>query len=299
MAERLNIGGQAVIEGVMMRSQNWIATAVRKPSGEIVYRKTKISDKISKMGKIPFIRGTISLFEALVVGIKELTFSANEADDTEEELSQTQAVLTTIASLALGIGLFIVVPSMISGLIFKTNKLGSNLSEAALRLSFFVFYIWVIAFSKDVKRVYEYHGAEHKSIAAYEHFSDLKPEEAQKYTTLHPRCGTSFLLTVMLIAILVFSSVDVFIPTPNSQVYRILQRSGLRILLMPIIAGISYELQRYSSKHLNNKFVKLLISPGLALQKITTREPDLKQLEVAIVAIKVALNEEVLNAREI
>jgi len=299
MAERLNIGGQAVIEGVMMRSQNWIATAVRKPSGEIVYRKTKISDKISKMGKIPFIRGTISLFEALVVGIKELTFSANEADDTEEELSQTQAVLTTIASLALGIGLFIVVPSMISGLIFKTNKLGSNLSEAALRLSFFVFYIWVIAFSKDVKRVYEYHGAEHKSIAAYEHFSDLKPEEAQKYTTLHPRCGTSFLLTVMLIAILGFSSVDVFIPTPNSQVYRILQRSGLRILLMPIIAGISYELQRYSSKHLNNKFVKLLISPGLALQKITTREPDLKQLEVAIVAIKVALNEEVLNAREI
>jgi len=299
MAERLNIGGQAVIEGVMMRSQKWIATAVRKPSGEIVYRKTKLSDKMSKIGKIPFIRGTVSLFEALVVGIKELTFSANEAEEEGEELSQSQAILTTIISLALGIGLFIVVPSLISGLVFKNNKLGSNLLEAILRLSFFIFYIWIITFSKDVKRVYEYHGAEHKSIAAYEHFADLKPETAKRYTTLHPRCGTSFLLTVMLIAILVFSLVDIFVPTPTSQLYRILQRSGLRILLMPIIAGISYELQRYSSKHLNNKFIKLLVSPGLALQKITTREPDLEQLEVAIVAIKAALDEEVSNAREI
>lgn len=299
MGERLNIGGQAVIEGVMMRSHDYIATAVRKPSGEIVYRRSKLSSKITKIGKIPFIRGSVSLFEALVTGIKELTFSANEAEEEGEELSQNQAILTTIFSLALGIGLFIVLPSILSGLLFKNNKLFSNLFEAFLRLSFFIFYIWVITFSNDVKRVYEYHGAEHKSIAAYEHFADLKPETAKRYTKLHPRCGTSFLLTVMLIAIVVFSLVDVFVPTPTTQLYRILQRVGLRVCLMPLIAGISYELQRYSSKHLNNKFIKFLVTPGLSLQKITTREPDLDQLEVAIVAIKAALGEEIDNAREI
>ncbi|MDR3258988.1 MAG: DUF1385 domain-containing protein [Fusobacteriaceae bacterium] len=299
MSNRVTIGGQAVIEGVMMRSPKWIATAVRKPSGEIVYKKTKISDQMNKMSKIPFIRGTFSLFEALVIGVKELTFSASQADENEENLTQKQAVLATVFSLCLGVLFFIALPSVIGSLFIKNNKLFSNLFEALLRLTLFVFYIWIITLYKDIRRVYEYHGAEHKSIAAYEHFAELKPENAKRYTKLHVRCGTSFLLTVMLTAIIVFSAVDFIIPTPTGHIMRILQKTSLRILLMPIIAGISYELQRYSSKHLDNKIVKFLVSPGLLLQKITTKEPDLSQLEVAIVAIKVSLEEDVDNAREI
>ena len=300
MEERISIGGQAVIEGVMMRSPSCIATAVRKPSGEIVYKKTMISKKKGKLAEIPFVRGAVMLFDALVMGIKELTFSANEAEEKEEEqITQKEAILTTIVSLALGIGLFIVLPSLIGSFLFLDNKLYSNLLEAVLRLAFFILYIWLISFSKDVRRVYEYHGAEHKSIYAYENSMELTPENAKTFTTLHPRCGTSFLLIVMLIAIIVFSAIDFIFPTPVTVVGRVATKVGLRVILMPLIAGISYEIQRYSSRHLDNLCIKMLALPGLSLQKITTKEPDLKQLEVAIVAIKVALGEKVENAREI
>lgn len=300
MKERISIGGQAVIEGVMMRSPSYIATAVRKPSGEIVYKRTKISSKKRKLAETPFLRGVVMLFDALVMGIKELTFSANEAEEKEEEqLSQKEAILTTVISLGLGIGLFIVLPSLIGSFLFLNNKIYSNLLEAVLRLLFFILYIWLISFSKDVKRVYEYHGAEHKSIYAYENGMELTPENAKKFTTLHPRCGTSFLLIVMLIAIVVFSIIDFVFPTPTTIVARIGLKVLLRVILMPLIAGISYEIQRYSSKHLDNKCIKALAFPGLSLQRITTKEPDLQQLEVAIVAIKAALDEKVENAREI
>lgn len=300
MNERISIGGQAVIEGVMMRSPTCIATAVRKPSGEIVYKKTPISKKKGKLAEIPLIRGAVMLFDALVMGIKELTFSANEAEEKEEEqISQKEAILTTVVSLGLGIGLFIVLPSLIGSFLFLDNKLYSNLLEAVLRLLFFILYIWLISFSKDVRRVYEYHGAEHKSIYAYENNMELTPENAKKFTTLHPRCGTSFLLIVMLIAIIVFSTIDFLFPTPATVIGRIAMKVVLRVILMPLIAGISYEIQRYSSKHLDNFCIKTLALPGLSLQKITTKEPDLKQLEVAIVAIKAALGENVENAREV
>ena len=174
MVEKISIGGQAVIEGVMMRSPQWLATAVRKPSGEIVYKKTKISSNRGKLAKIPFVRGAVSLFDALVMGIKELTFSANQSEvEEEEQITQKEAVMTTVVSLALGIGLFVVIPSLIGSFVFSNNKIHSNLLEAVLRLVFFIFYIWVISFSKDVKRVYEYHGAEHKSIYAYENGLEL------------------------------------------------------------------------------------------------------------------------------
>lgn len=300
MEKRVSIGGQAVIEGVMMRSPNYIATAVRKPSGEIVYKRTKISNQKSKLAEIPFIRGIVMLFDALVMGIKELTFSANEAEEKEEEqISQKEAVLTTVVSLGLGIGLFIVLPSLIGSFLSANNKVYSNLIEAALRLLFFILYIWLISFSKDIKRVYQYHGAEHKSIYAYENSMELTPENAKKFTTLHPRCGTSFLLIVMLIAIIVFSIIDFIVPTPTTFLGKIAIKLVLRVGLMPLIAGISYEIQRYSSKHLDNICIKALAMPGLSLQKITTKEPDLGQLEVAIVAIKAALGENVENAREI
>ena len=300
MVEKISIGGQAVIEGVMMRSPQWLATAVRKPSGEIVYKKTKISSNRGKLAKIPFVRGAVSLFDALVMGIKELTFSANQSEvEEEEQITQKEAVMTTVVSLALGIGLFVVIPSLIGSFVFSNNKIHSNLLEAVLRLVFFIFYIWVISFSKDVKRVYEYHGAEHKSIYAYENGLELTPENAKKFTTLHPRCGTSFLLIVMLISIIVFSCMDFILPVPKDMLQKIIIKVVLRVIMMPVIAGISYELQRYSSNHLDRCWVKLVAFPGLSLQRITTKEPDLDQLEVAIVAIKAALGEKIDNAREI
>lgn len=300
MIEKISIGGQAVIEGVMMRSPQWLATAVRKPSGEIVYKKTKISSNRGKLAKIPFVRGAVSLFDALVMGIKELTFSANQSEvEEKEQITQKEAVMTTVVSLALGIGLFVVIPSLIGSFVFSNNKIHSNLLEAVLRLVFFIFYIWVISFSKDVKRVYEYHGAEHKSIYAYENGLELTPENAKKFTTLHPRCGTSFLLIVMLISIIVFSCMDFILPVPKDMLQKIIIKVVLRVIMMPVIAGISYEIQRYSSNHLDRCWVKLVAFPGLSLQRITTKEPDLDQLEVAIVAIKAALGEKVDNAREI
>lgn len=294
-----SVGGQAVIEGVMMRNADLLATAVRKPNGDIVYKKTKISKSRNKLSTIPFIRGAITLFDSLVLGVKELTFSANQAEVEEEQLSQKEAVMTTIVSLALGIGLFIVLPSIISSFLFRDNKIHSNLLEAGLRLSFFVLYIFLISFSKDIQRVFQYHGAEHKSIYAYEQHLELTPENAKKFTTLHPRCGTSFLLIVMFIAIIVFTGLDFILPPPTSFVTKLFTKVILRVLFMPLIAGISYELQRYTSNHLDNWLVKLIAAPGMALQRITTKEPDLQQLEVAIVAIKVVLNEPVENAIEV
>ncbi|MGL5796846.1 MAG: DUF1385 domain-containing protein [Cetobacterium sp.] len=294
-----SVGGQAVIEGVMMRNADLLATAVRKPNGDIVYKKTKISKNRNKLSTIPFLRGAITLFDSLVLGVKELTFSANQSEQENEQLSQKEAVMTTVLSLALGIALFIVLPSIVSSFLFKDNKIYSNLSEAGFRLSFFVLYIFLISFSKDIQRVFQYHGAEHKSIYAYENKLNLTPINAQTFTTLHPRCGTSFLLIVMFIAIIVFTSLDFILPPPSSFTVKLLTKVGLRILFMPLIAGISYELQRYTSNHLDNWFVKLIAAPGMALQKITTKEPDLEQLEVAIVAIKVVLNEKVDNATEV
>lgn len=294
-----SVGGQAVIEGVMMRNADLLATAVRKPNGDIVYKKTKISQHRSKLSTIPFIRGAITLFDALVLGVKELTFSANQAEVEDEQLSQKEAIMTTIFSLSLGIGLFIVLPSVLSSFLFRDNKIHSNLLEAGLRLGFFILYIFLISFSKEIQRVFQYHGAEHKSIYAYEQHLDLTPENAKKFTTLHPRCGTSFLLIVMFIAIIVFTALDFILPPPTSLTMKILTKVILRVLFMPLIAGISYELQRYTSNHLDNGFVKLIAAPGMALQKITTKEPDLAQLEVAIVAIKVVLNEPVDNAIEV
>ena len=295
-----NVGGQAVIEGVMMRNGSVLATAVRKSNGEIVYKKTFFSDKRTKFTKIPFIRGAVVLFDSLVMGIKELTFSANQSEENEEEqLSNSEAVFTTVISLALGIGLFMVLPSVVSSFIFKTNRIHANLLEALLRLTFFLIYIWGISFSKDVKRVFQYHGAEHKTIFTYENGGELTADNAKKYTTLHPRCGTSFLLIVMLTAIIVFSLMDFILPVPKTLLGRIGLKIVLRIGLMPLIAGISYELQRYSSNHLDKWWVKLLASPGLALQKITTKEPDKSQLEVAVVAMKAALGMPVENATEV
>jgi uncharacterized protein YqhQ len=276
-----------------------LATAVRRPDGSIVYRKNTQKKNGSKLSKIPFLRGAILLFNTMIEGTKELTFSANQAEDTEEELSDKELILTVGGALLLGIGLFMVLPSLIGGWLFAESTVKANLLEAVLRLAFFVLYIWLISFSKDIKRVYQYHGAEHKSIYAFENGMDLTPENAKKYTTLHPRCGTSFLLIVMFCSILTFTALDFILPTPVTLLGKLGLRGVLRISFMPLIAGISYEFQRYSSKNLDKGWVKAIAAPGLNLQKITTKEPDMDQLEVAIVALKVAMGHEVDNAVEV
>ncbi len=299
MDNKVVVGGQAVIEGVMMRGPKAIATAVRKKDGTIVYRKKVLDEKKNKWFKTPFVRGVLALFDAMVVGTKELIFASNQAGEEEEHMSDKEVLGTVTLSLVIGVGIFMVIPSLIGGLIFHENKLLANIVEAAIRLVMFIGYIWGISFFKDVRRVFEYHGAEHKSIYNYEMQIPLEVKNAKSCTRFHPRCGTSFLLLVMFISIIVFSIVDFIFPTPDNKLLLVVYKIFTRIPFVPVVAGISYEIQRWTSYHLNNIFGKLIAGPGLLLQKITTKEPDDKQIEVALVALKVALGEEVDNATEI
>lgn len=296
---KVSVGGQAVIEGVMMKGPEALATAVRRPSGEIVYKKTKLKPSLNFLTKIPFIRGGVILFETLILGTKELSFSANEAGEEDEKLGEKELIMTVVLALGLGVGLFMVLPSIIGGFAFKDNKIQANILEGVLRILFFLVYIKIISLSKDIKRVFEYHGAEHKCIYAFENGEELEKESAIKYTTLHPRCGTSFLLIVMIISIIVFSSLDFLIPQPDNLVLKVFLKALIRIGFMPLVAGLAFEFQKYSSKHLDNPFYNLIAVPGLSLQKITTKEPDIEQLEVSMVALRVALGEEVPNATEV
>ena len=293
------VGGQAVIEGVMMKGTQYIATAVRRPTGEIVYRKTKILEDRYKFFKKPFLRGVLMLIESLAIGTKELTFSANQAGEEEEELSGFGLGMVLFTSFAIGIAVFFLLPAFVGGLLFKQNDGLANLVEGVIRLGIFLIYIYAVSFSKDIARVFQYHGAEHKTIYAFEKGEELTVDNVKKHTTLHPRCGTSFLITVMLISIIVFSVADTqimkIINISDNQVVRHLLKFGIRIGFLPVIASLAYELQRYSSRHLDNPIVKIVAAPGLWLQKITTKEPDDSQLEVSIVSLKAALGEENIN----
>ena len=238
----------------------------------------------------------------MVVGTKELIFASNQAGLEEEKLNDSQITWTVTGSILLGVAIFMVLPSYIGGFIFKEKTVMANILEAIVKLVFFLGYIWGISFFKDIKRVFEYHGAEHKSIINYEEGTELTPENAKKCTRFHPRCGTSFLLLVMFISILVFSVVDLLfgVTRENSgMVMFLIYKLITRVLFVPVVAGISYELQRWTSYHLNNSFAKMIAKPGMWLQKITTSEPDESQLEVAIVALNVALGKEVTNATEV
>lgn len=299
---KTSIGGQALIEGVMMRGPEEIAVAVRKPDSEIVVDKKKASSltKKYKILGIPFIRGSVALVESLVVGINALTFSAKFYEDEEvveepgkferflikvfgEKLEGVIMGFSVMLSLALTIGLFFVLPSAVLALVGKTvgNNIFKNFLEGIIRISIFILYILAISNMKDIRRVFEYHGAEHKSIYCYENEEELTVENARKYSTLHPRCGTNFLFIVMMVSIFVFS----FLGWPG-----LLMRIVSRVILVPVIAGISYEILKIAGKS-ESKLVRILIYPGLLLQKLTTREPDDSQLEVALAALKGVLVE--------
>jgi uncharacterized protein YqhQ len=272
-------GGQAVIEGVLMRGKDSVAMATRAPDQEIVIHKEKLSGiYTSKLRNIPLLRGLIILWDSLGLGMRLLTISANIQTGEDEKLEGPMLYLTLAISLAFGIGLFFLTPALISGLLVRftaINSFVSNILEGVLRLIILIAYLWIIGKMPDIKRVFMYHGAEHKTINAFEDGVELSPKNVMPYSVEHPRCGTSFILTLVLLSILIFS---LFGPLPLHW------RLITRILLIPVLAGISYEYIRFLSKHLDSPLVKFIVKPNLALQQMTTREPTLDMLEVSIKA---------------
>ncbi len=270
-------GGQAVIEGVMMRGKSALAIAMRGPGGEIVLHHEKLGEIYrSRAAKVPFLRGVVLLWDALGLGMRALTIAANTQTGEDDKIEGPALYVTLGLALIFGIGLFFLLPAGLGSLC--ETRLGwsawtSNLIEGAFRLILLVGYIWVIGFLPDVKRLFGYHGAEHKTINAYEAGADLSPQSVARFSLEHPRCGTAFLLTLALISVLVFAALG---PLP------IFWRLASRILLIPVLAGVAVEYIRWTANHLDNRIVRWLIRPSMALQALTTREPDLQMLEVAI-----------------
>jgi len=274
-------GGQAVIEGVLMRGANSIAMANRAPDNEIVVTQEDLTGiYTSNLRKIPFLRGLLILWDSLGLGMRYLTLSANVQTGEEEKLEGPMLYVTLGISLLFGIGLFFLLPALVSGLMDKFINLSSwliNLFEGLLRLVILILYLWLIGKIPDINRVFMYHGAEHKTINAFEDGAELTPENVKRYSLEHPRCGTSFILTLVLMSIVLFS---LFGPLPLHW------RLITRILMLPILASLSYEYIRLLSKHLDLAFVRMIIKPNLALQKLSTREPSEEMLEVSIKAFK-------------
>ncbi len=284
MGDKFQYGGQAVIEGVMMRGRRDVAIAVRKPDNEIIIDERPVNSITKKLPflKWPFLRGTVMLFESLIIGIQALAFSANQAAASEEEELSTWEMGVTIAiALGLGILLFVVAPTTLARFLYGFKSIVLiNIFEGIFRIAIFLLYVLAISRMKDIQRVFQYHGAEHKVINTYEAGEELTVENARKYSQLHPRCGTSFLLIVMVIMILIFG----FLGKPS-----LLVRIVSRIVLLPVIAGVSYEVLKLSSKYCNSPLMKVIIAPGMWLQRLTTREADDSQLEVAIQALQAVL----------
>jgi uncharacterized protein YqhQ len=279
-------GGQAVIEGVMMRGKHVIAVATRRPNGEIGVQTNQLAPLfVGKWRKFPLIRGIIALIESLVLGIQTLMYSANVA--LEEEKTQLSGWTTwaiILVAMAFSVGVFFMIPLLIANT-FKSHvsTILFNLAEGLIRVGIFIAYLKLVSMMKDIKRVFAYHGAEHKAINTFEAGDPLEVKYAKKYPTANPRCGTSFLFAVMVIAILVFSLVGK--PGIGWLV-------GSRILLLPVIASLAYEFIYFSSRHCGNLAMRILMKPGLWLQSLTTSEPDDQQLEVGLEALKHVLAEE-------
>lgn len=308
-----SIGGQAVMEGVMMRGPYKTAVAVRKSDGEIV---TKVDEngtkKHMKVCRLPIIRGCINFIESLVIGMKALMYSAEFTDLEEEEsaskfekwlenklgdkLTDALIYFAVFLSIIMSVGLFILLPSVISGAVEAIPKLKfitsykafTSVFEGIMRMAIFLGYMALVSHMKEIRRVFEYHGAEHKTIACYESGEELTVENVKKHLRYHPRCGTSFLLFVMIISIIVYAFLPRF--DEHIKIIAVLLRMGTRLLCLPIVAGLSYEVIKWAGRS-KNKFVGLLSKPGLWLQKLTTREPDDSQIEVAIESMKPCIPE--------
>ena len=303
---RIPAGGQALIEGVMMKCGSSKAIAVRKSGGTIEVKREKLSvPKDGSIKKLPFVRGMFMLVESMVEGGKDLTYSANlyaEGFDEEEEskfdrwlkkvfgdrLDDVINMVSIVLSVIIAVGLFIVLPTVIGKGAAADRTFTVALREGALKLSIFVGYLLLMSQVKDIKRVFQYHGAEHKSIFAYEQGLELNVENVKKMGRLHPRCGTNFMFVVIAISIAIFSFVGI---------RNVWLRSLVKIAVFPLMAGISYEIIRFAGKH-QNGFTRAMVWPGLMMQKITTKEPDDSQIEVAIASLKAVLEDEGIIKRE-
>jgi len=292
--EKMTIGGQAVIEGVMMKSPNFYSVAVKDKNGKVQEKYEKLKP-VPKIFKMFFFRGILNLVNILILGIKTLIWSSNQALDEDEKFGTKEVVGMLALSLLLGLAFFVLLPYVITNLIGlkeESNPILFNMVDGVVKIIFFVCYIWAISLMKDVKRLFEYHGAEHKTIFCYENGKELTVKNVKDYSTLHPRCGTSFIFLVFIISIFLFSIIPTIIIhfNPNFIKLAFMQRKlilfSLRILVIPIIAGISYEVLKLSARFKENIFAKVIIRPGLWLQKITTREPDEQQMEIAIISFK-------------
>lgn len=303
---KFSYGGQAVIEGVMMRGAHQAAIAVRNPKGEVVIHEQPLNATLyrGRIAKTPFLRGVIGLWDALGLGTRALMWSADVAVGEDEDVNFNGPIgWATIAfSLVLGIGLFFLLPTTAAtgiGNLLGLTPEGTapvgfaafviNLIEGVIQLGLLIGYIWLIGRIPDVKRLFGYHGAEHKTINAYEAGAELTPEVVAQYPIEHPRCGTAFLLTVVFVSVFVFSLL-------GRPPFLLLVLS--RIILIPVIAGIAYELIRFTARNMHNPVVRLIIKPNLALQHLTTRQPDLHMIEVAIVAFQHVLVAEGLMTRD-
>jgi uncharacterized protein YqhQ len=287
------VGGQAVIEGVMMRSPRMVATAVQRSSGDVSVESNpfhSITKRYRALG-IPILRGTVGMVETLILGMKCLSFSASEAvkdEELKEGKTPTEAKgmsnwgmgLTMTLSFALGLVLFFYLPLKLTEWTGVEGRFQFNLVDGVFRMVFFLLYLWGISMWGEMKRLFEYHGAEHKVIHTFEADLPVTPENAKPFTTLHPRCGTSFLLTIMILSVLVFMAFG----RPESIGERLLRFAGV-----PLIAGLGFEFIRFSGKHAENPVVRVLSQPGLWLQRITTKEPDMQQLAVACRALESVL----------
>ncbi|PYG87189.1 uncharacterized protein YqhQ [Ruminiclostridium sufflavum DSM 19573] len=294
--KKTTIGGQALLEGLLMIGPQFRATAVRKPDGEIIIEKQPMKPK-GKLSKIPIIRGAVNLFTQMVIGVKALMYSAEFVDLEDEDkpyepskfeqfldrkfgdkIADVAIYFSVVLSLCLSVGLFILLPNFItdffSNFVQLNNVIILNLIEGAIRVGIFIGYLALVSLMKEMKRVWEYHGAEHKTIHCYEHGEEMTVENVRKYTTKHPRCGTSLFFTIMIISILIFAF---------TGWHNVFLNAIIRILLVPLVAGVSLELIKFAVKHENWLF-KVLSAPGLMFQSFTTREPDDSQIEVAIAA---------------
>ena len=297
---KTSIGGQAVIEGVMMKGPHEMAIAVRKPDGEIIIEKKSVNalSMKYKIFKLPILRGVISFFESMITGVRSLMFSAEFFDLEEEQPSKFDLFLerkfgnklkdiviysSVFFALVFSILLFFMLPAFISGFLRKVIESNAVIValEGIIRISIFMIYLLLVSKMDDIQRVFMYHGAEHKSIHCYEHGEELTVENVKKHTRLHPRCGTSFLLIVMIISIFIF----LFIKSDH-----VFLRLLYRLLLLPVVAGVSYEIIKLAGRY-DNKFTRAISKPGMLLQYMTTVEPDEAQIEVAIASLKAVIPE--------
>lgn len=309
MKKEISVGGQAVIEGVMMRGPERLATAIRRKNGDIELMLTPFISLTQKHKflSLPIIRGFVSLIEMMKIGLSTLNFSAGryELDLIAEEEAQGKVSKkkrpwaekgAEIGSYIIAFGLAFLLFGLLPYKLADWMRLSKqdfffNLFAGGLRIVFFVLYVWLISLMKDVKRLFRYHGAEHKNVNAYEHNSNLQINDIQTYTTIHPRCGTSFMFFVLLVGILIFSITDTlvshFILKSTIPMYL---RLGYHLLMIPIISGVSYEVLKFSGRNLKHPLVKIMTVPGMALQRITTQPPDDDMIETALVAMKAALD---------